>query len=146
MGSYTHTNTTTTIMPAKKKKVAKKSESCIFDKFSSKQIAEFKEGFVVMDKDKDGLISQSDIAATFADLGRPGSDDDFAQMVADAGAPISFPVLVNKMMTMQLLQLSSPLRVLPQELLTPTNSKPCSRPLVKSSPTKKLRMYSAWLK
>merc|ERR1712121_20917 len=53
--------------------------------------------------------------------------------------------LVNRMMMMQLLQLSSPLRVLPQELLTQTNSKPCSRPLVKSSPTKKLRMYSACL-
>merc|ERR1711970_161487 len=81
--------------PAKKKKVAKKSESCIFDKFSTKQIAEFKEGFVVMDKDKDGLIGQSDIAATFAELGRPGSDDDFAQMVADAGAPIRFTDLLN---------------------------------------------------
>jgi len=82
-------------MPAKKKKVTKKSESCIFDKFSQKQIAEFKEGFRVMDHDKDGLIGQSDIAATFAELGRPGSDDDFAQMVADAGSPISLTVLLN---------------------------------------------------
>merc|ERR1712179_716539 len=96
MGGQTNTTTTnTTIMPAKKKKVQKKSESCIFDKFSSKQIAEFKEGFLVMDKDKDGLISQADIASTFAELGRPGSDDDFAQMVADAGAPISLTVLLN---------------------------------------------------
>jgi len=86
---------TTTTMPAKKKKVTKKSESCIFDKFSQKQIAEFKEGFRVMDHDKDGLIGQSDIAATFAELGRPGSDDDFAQMVADAGSPISLTVLLN---------------------------------------------------
>merc|ERR1711970_1544766 len=78
-------NTTTTTMPAKKKKVQKKSESCIFDKFSAKQIAEFKEG----------LISQSDIAATCAEMGRPGTDDDFAQMAADAGAPISFTVLLN---------------------------------------------------
>jgi len=82
-------------MPAKKKKVAKKSDSCIFDKFSQKQIAEFKEGFRVMDKDKDGLIGQADIAATFAELGRPGSDDDFSQMVADAGSPISLTVLLN---------------------------------------------------
>merc|ERR1712106_894816 len=81
--------------PAKKKKVAKKSDSCIFDKFSQKQIAEFKEGFRVMDKDKDGLIGQADIAATFAELGRPGSDDDFSQVVADAGSPISLTVLLN---------------------------------------------------
>jgi len=82
-------------MPAKKKKVQKKSESCIFDKFSSKQIAEFKEGFLVMDKDKDGLISEADIAATCAEMGRPGTDEDWAQMAADAGAPISFTVLLN---------------------------------------------------
>merc|ERR1712179_609452 len=87
VGQTNTTTTNTTTMPAKKKKVQKKSESCIFGKFSSKQIAEFKEGFLVMDKDKDGLISQADIASTFAELGRPGNDDDFAQMVADAGEP-----------------------------------------------------------
>merc|ERR1739838_1215900 len=81
--------------PQKKKKVAKKSESCIFDKFSQKQIAEFKEGFRIMDKDKDGIISATEIGATFAEIGRPGSDSDFAQMEADAGAPISLTVLLN---------------------------------------------------
>ncbi|CAL4063712.1 unnamed protein product [Meganyctiphanes norvegica] len=84
-------------MPAAKgkKKAAKKSESCVFDKFSQKQIAEFKEGFRVMDKDKDGLITSSDLAATFAELGRPGTDSDFQQMVADGGAPMSLTVLLN---------------------------------------------------
>merc|ERR1719516_308155 len=71
--------------PQKKKKPAKKSESCIFDKFSQKQIAEF----------KDGIITASEIAATFAELGRPGTDSDFQQMEADAGAPISLTVLMN---------------------------------------------------
>jgi len=84
-----------TMAPQKKKKPAKKSESCIFDKFSQKQIAEFKEGFRVMDKDKDGIITASEIAATFAELGRPGTDSDFQQMEADAGAPISLTVLMN---------------------------------------------------
>merc|ERR1711909_205178 len=139
----TTTTTITTTMPAKKKKDTKKSESCIFDKFSSKQITEFKEGFRVMDKDKDGLISKADIAATCAELGRPGTDEDWAQMAADAGAPISFTVLVNRMMTMLLLQHSNPLKVLLQEPLILTNSGPCSRPSVKSSPTRRLRMYSA---
>lgn len=81
--------------PQKKKKVTKKSESCIFDKFSQKQIAEFKEGFRIMDKDKDGIITSNEIAATFAELGRPGTDADFQQMAADAGAPISLTVLMN---------------------------------------------------
>ncbi|CAL4063709.1 unnamed protein product, partial [Meganyctiphanes norvegica] len=85
-------------MPAAKgkKKAAKKSESCIFDKFSQKQIAEFKEGFLVMDKDKDGLISESDLAAVFAEIGRPGTASDFSQMVADAAPnPMSLTVLLN---------------------------------------------------
>ncbi|CAL4124285.1 unnamed protein product [Meganyctiphanes norvegica] len=81
--------------PAKKKKATKKSVSCIFDQFTQKQIAEFKEGFRVMDKDKDGIIGKEDVAATFAELGRPGTDDDFAQMIADGGAPISLTVLLN---------------------------------------------------
>merc|ERR1712189_162195 len=94
MGS--HGQVITAIMPAqKKKKVVKKSESCIFDKFSQKQIAEFKEGFRVMDKDKDGIISATEIGATFAEIGRPGTDADFQQMEADAGAPISLTVLMN---------------------------------------------------
>merc|ERR1712189_171824 len=84
-----------TMAPQKKKKAAKKSESCVFDKFSQKQIAEFKEGFRVMDKDKDGIITANEIAATFAELGRPGTDADFQQMEADAGAPISLTVLLN---------------------------------------------------
>merc|ERR1739838_622802 len=84
-----------TMAPQKKKKVAKKSESCVFDKFSQKQIAEFKEGFRVMDKDKDGIITANEIAATFAELGRPGADAEFQQMEADAGAPISLTVLMN---------------------------------------------------
>merc|ERR1712029_571112 len=46
-------------------------------------------------KDKDGIITASEIAATFAELGRPGTDSDFQQMEADAGAPISLTVLMN---------------------------------------------------
>merc|ERR1712183_59074 len=90
-----HSNIHHTVIMPPKKKAVKKSVSCIFDKFSQKQIAEFKEGFRVMDHDKDGLIGASDLAATFAELGRPGPDDDFAQMVADAGSPISLTVLLN---------------------------------------------------
>ncbi|CAL4192118.1 unnamed protein product [Meganyctiphanes norvegica] len=81
--------------PQKKKKVAKKSGSNIFDNFTQKQVAEFKEGFRVMDKDKDGFLGKEDLKATFAELGRPGTDDDFQQMLSDSPNPITFTTLLN---------------------------------------------------
>merc|ERR1712029_1080843 len=105
MGSVTltsseasHNNHSTTItMPAKqqKKKSAKKAGSNIFDLFTQTQVAEFKEGFQVMDKDKDGLIGKEDLRATFAEMGRPGTDEDFDSMVADAPNPINFTTLLS---------------------------------------------------
>jgi len=82
-------------MAPKKKKVAKKSGSNIFDNFTQKQVAEFKEGFRVMDKDKDGFIGKEDLRATFAELGRPGGDGDFDQMLSDSPHPITFTTLLN---------------------------------------------------
>jgi len=83
--------------PAKqqKKKSAKKAGSNIFDLFTQTQVAEFKEGFQVMDKDKDGLIGKEDLRATFAEMGRPGTDEDFDSMVADAPNPINFTTLLS---------------------------------------------------
>merc|ERR1712212_1320971 len=91
---------TATIMPAKKpapKKKAKKggAGSNIFDLFTQKQVAEFKEGFQVMDKDKDGVIGKDDLKASFADLGRPGTDEDFDSMIADSPNPINFTTLLS---------------------------------------------------
>merc|ERR1712198_137934 len=83
--------------PAKqqKKKSAKKAGSNIFDLFTQTQVAEFKEGFQVMDKDKDVLIGKEDLRATFAEMGRPGTDEDFDSMVADAPNPINFTTLLS---------------------------------------------------
>ncbi|CAL4070529.1 unnamed protein product [Meganyctiphanes norvegica] len=78
-----------------KKKSAKKAGSNIFDNFTQTQVAEFKEGFSVMDKDKDGLIGKEDLRATFAEMGRPGTDEDFDSMVADAPNPINFTTLLS---------------------------------------------------
>merc|ERR1712154_140152 len=44
-------------------KKAKKSGSNVFALFSQRQIQEFKEAFGIMDADKDGLLSSSDIVA-----------------------------------------------------------------------------------
>merc|ERR1712198_499764 len=57
--------------------------------FTQTQVAEFKEGFRVMDKDKE------DLRACFAEMGRPGTDEDFDSMIADAPNPINFTTLLS---------------------------------------------------
>jgi len=81
--------------PAPKKKAKKGGGSNIFDLFTQKQVAEFKEGFQVMDKDKDGVVGKEDLRATFSDLGRPGTDEDFDSMIADSPNPINFTTLLS---------------------------------------------------
>merc|ERR1712212_762009 len=95
---------TATIMPARKpppKKKAKKggAGSNIFDQFTQKQVAEFKEGFQVMDKDKDGILGKDDIKQTFADLKREGTDEDFESMLADSPNPINLTGLLSMFAT-----------------------------------------------
>merc|ERR1711875_22906 len=68
-------------MPGKGSKKAKKSGSNIFALFSQKQIQEFKEAFGIIDVDKDGIITQNDLKAAFASIGRPVSDSEASQMV-----------------------------------------------------------------
>merc|ERR1711974_380142 len=55
-------------------KKAKKSGSNVFALFSQRQIQEFKEAFGIMDADKDGLLSSSDIVAAFGSVGKSVSD------------------------------------------------------------------------
>merc|ERR1712042_315331 len=83
----------TAAMPASKKaaKKAKKSGSNVFDAFTQKQIAEFKEGFQIMDADKDGIISKSDLANTFTEIGREVDEG----LLGDAPGPINFTTLLH---------------------------------------------------
>jgi len=81
--------------PAPKKKAKKGGGSNIFDLFTQKQVAEFKEGFQVMDKDKDGVVGKEDLKMTFSDLGRPGTEEDFDSMIADSPNPINFTTLLS---------------------------------------------------
>merc|ERR1711862_533191 len=55
-------------------KKAKKSGSNVFALFSQRQIQEVKEAFGIMDADKDGLLSSSDIVAAFNSVGKSVSD------------------------------------------------------------------------
>jgi len=84
---------------ASKKKKAKKTPkgggSNVFDQFSQRQVAEFKEGFQFMDRDKDGIIGRGDIRATADDVGVSLTDQQVDQMVADCPADINFTQLIN---------------------------------------------------
>jgi len=79
----------------KQKKSMKGGGSNVFDQFSQKQVAEFKEGFQFMDRDKDGVIGRGDIRATADDVGVALTDAQIDSMVADCQADINFTQLIN---------------------------------------------------
>ncbi|XP_071517474.1 myosin regulatory light chain 2-like [Panulirus ornatus] len=87
-------------MPASKgsrssSKKAKKGGSNVFDMFTQKQVAEFKEGFQVMDRDRDGVISKEDLRGVYDEIGRLITDKDLDDMLADAPGPINFTTLLH---------------------------------------------------
>lgn len=69
--------------------------SNVFDMFTQRQVAEFKEGFQLMDRDKDGVIGKSDLRATFDEIGRIATDQELDDMLGDAPGPINFTMLLN---------------------------------------------------
>merc|ERR1712200_5917 len=58
----------------------------IFDSFSHSAIQQFKEAFGIMDVDKDGLLSASDLTTAFANkFSASEVDDAFAEFKIDGG-------------------------------------------------------------
>lgn len=84
-------------MPAKGSgsKKAKRSGSNIFQLFSQRQIQEFKEAFGIMDQDKDGIITASDLEKVFASVGKSISGSDAQNMLSEAPGPVNFTQLVT---------------------------------------------------
>lgn len=88
-------------MPASKgsrsssKKAKKGGGSNVFDMFTQKQVAEFKEGFQIMDRDRDGIINKSDLRGVFDEIGRMCSEAELDSMLADAPGPINFTTLLH---------------------------------------------------
>jgi Ca2+-binding EF-hand superfamily protein len=76
-------------------KKAKRSGSNVFSMFSQSQVAEFKEGFQLMDNDKDGIISKSDLRATFDAVGKLSNEKELDEMVNEASGPINFTQLLS---------------------------------------------------
>ncbi|XKL66419.1 hypothetical protein PGB90_009839 [Kerria lacca] len=77
------------------KKAVKRSGSNVFSMFSTQQVAEFKEGFSMMDKDKDGILGKEDLRATWDQVGKLASDKDLEDMLAEAPGPVNFTQLLS---------------------------------------------------
>jgi len=75
-------------------KKAKRSGSNIFAMFSQRQIQEFKEAFGIMDTDKDGILSGSDLKNAFSAVGKSISDGDASSMLSEAPGPVNFTQMV----------------------------------------------------
>jgi len=77
------------------KKSSKKAGSSVFSCFSQQQVNEFKEGFQMMDADKDGILNKSDLRSSFDIIGKIVSDKDLDEMLGDAPGPINFTMLLS---------------------------------------------------
>merc|ERR1712212_1078496 len=145
------------IMPASKKGSSKKAKkgggSNVFDMFTQKQVAEFKEGYQIMDRDRDGVVDKADLRGTFDEIGRIVSDGDLDSMLADAPDPSTSPpsftcspsAPLESPTTTMLSQLpSAPSRRTPARLRL-SSSAPCSWPSEISSPTRRsMRPSTTW--
>merc|ERR1711982_215304 len=76
---------TTTKMPKK---------ANIFESFSHSAIQQFKEAFGIMDTDKDGLLSASDLVAAFGAHGKSIGSGDAQAMLDEVDGPMNFTQMV----------------------------------------------------
>lgn len=58
--------------------------------FTQKQVAEFKDGFQIMDRDRDGVINKGDLRAMFDEIGRISSEEELDEMLGEADGPLNF--------------------------------------------------------
>jgi len=86
-------------MGAKKKgsgkKKAQKAASNVFAMFSQSQIQEYKEGFNMIDQNRDGFIDQDDLHNMYASLGTEQKPDILEAMIKEATGPINFTMFLT---------------------------------------------------
>uniref|UniRef100_A0A224XWY0 Putative myosin regulatory light chain 2 n=1 Tax=Panstrongylus lignarius TaxID=156445 RepID=A0A224XWY0_9HEMI len=80
---------------SKSSKKAKRSGSSVFSMFTEFQVAEFKEGFSLMDKDKDGILGKEDLRATWDQVGKLVTDKELDEMLGEAPGPVNFTQLLT---------------------------------------------------
>merc|ERR1711994_274161 len=78
--------TTSAIMPKK---------ANIFDSFSHSAIQQFKEAFGIMDADKDGLLSSSDLVAAFGAYGKNIGGGEAQAILDEVDGPMNFTQMVT---------------------------------------------------
>jgi len=74
---------------------AKRTGSNVFSMFSQKQVQEFKEGFGLMDADKDGILNKSDLRSAFDQVGKVANDKEMDEMLKEAPGPLNFTTLLS---------------------------------------------------
>ncbi|XP_043462631.1 myosin regulatory light chain 2-like [Leptopilina heterotoma] len=68
----------------------KRTGSSVFSMFTQKQVAEFKEGFALIDHDKDGVIGKEDLTWIFDQVGKLVEESDVEAMLEEVPVPINF--------------------------------------------------------
>lgn len=76
-------------------KRAKRAGSSVFSMFSQKQLQEFKEGFQLMDADKDGILNKNDLRQTLDMVGRLATDAELEKMLKEAPGPVNFTMMLT---------------------------------------------------
>ncbi|GMR41995.1 hypothetical protein PMAYCL1PPCAC_12190 [Pristionchus mayeri] len=72
-----------------------RATSNVFAMFDQAQIQEFKEAFNMIDQDRDGFITQTDLQEMFASLGKEVKEDFLDAMVNQAPGAINFTMFLT---------------------------------------------------
>jgi len=54
-----------------------------------------KDGFQIIDRDKDGIIGKDDLRSIMDEIGRLASDDELQEMLNEADGPLNFTMFLN---------------------------------------------------
>jgi len=63
--------------------------------FSQKQVSTFKDGFQIIDRDRDGVLNASDLRAMFDEIGRIMSDEQLDEMLTESEGPMNFTAFLT---------------------------------------------------
>ncbi|XP_035673331.1 myosin regulatory light chain 12B-like isoform X2 [Branchiostoma floridae] len=77
------------------KQRAARATSNVFAHFDQSQIQEFKEAFLVIDANKNGVVDKSDLKTTWTTLGKSVTDKDLDAMIGQATGPINFTMFMT---------------------------------------------------
>lgn len=80
----------TAAAPKEEPKRAQRATSNVFALFNQSQIQEFKEAFTMMDQDRDGIISEADLAAIYQQVGRDPDAETLKKMIAESPGQLNF--------------------------------------------------------